>query len=83
MNHQKKAENYPEEFLRSRLFSSPTLERIAGKIAHMEVLVIGYDVEVQETGGKENYFKDILYREYEVQKNGNPLKLVKENKLNI
>ena len=49
----------------------------------MGVLVIGYDVNAQETGGKEKYFKDILYREYEVQENGNPVKLVKENKLKI
>ena len=45
--------------------------------------MIGYDANAQKTGGKEKYFKDILYREYEVQKNGNPVKLVKENKLDI
>ena len=83
MEHQKKAEKFPEEFLKSRLFSSPKLKTIAGKIANMVVLVIGYDVEVQDKGGKEKNFKDILYREYEVQENGHALKLVKENNLNI
>lgn len=83
LKHQKKAENYPEEFLRSRLFSSPKLQRIEGKIVQMDVLVIGYEVEIQETRGM--HFKDILYKEYEVKdkENGNPIKLLKENKLNI
>ena len=81
-DHEEKARQYPEEFLKSRFFKSPVFKRIEGKIISMHVLVVGYDLDVVETHGKAPiHFKNILHLPFEVvenKENGHNVTILKE-----
>lgn len=70
--------------MKSQVFKSPVFRSIEGKIASMHVLVLGYDLEVEEKKGKvPKHFKDILHLPFEVDQNGDNYKSkILEEKIN-
>lgn len=83
IEHEAKGRVYPQEFLKNKLFQSPFLKKIPGKMEEMHVLVIGYELDGQTTVREEKkHFMNIFHIYYQIKEN-NDIYLIEKKEIVI